>query len=71
MNIKELKVEMMRHNDTGKDLAAALGISRQTLSRRFNSIRAAFTQREIAIIQKRYDLSGDRVSEIFFTENVS
>ena len=71
MNIKELKVEMIRHDDNGGDLATALGISRQTLSRKFNSDKTDFTQSEIAKIQKRYNLSGERVSEIFFAENVS
>ena len=71
MNIKELKVEMIRHGDTGKDLANALGITRQTLSRKFNSNDADFTQSEIAAIQKRYQLSGERVTEIFFAKNVS
>lgn len=71
MNLKELKVEMVRHDDTGGDLAKALGISRQTLSRKFNSDNTDFTQKEMAIIQKRYNLSGERISEIFFAENVS
>lgn len=71
MNIKELKVEMIRHDDRGGDLARALGISRQTLSRKFNSDKADFTQSEISIIQKRYNLSGERIKEIFFAENVS
>lgn len=71
MNIKELRVEMLRHGDTGKDLASALGISRQTLSRKLNSDNADFTQSEIAIIQKRYNLSGERIGEIFFADEVS
>ena len=71
MNIQELKVEMIRHNDNGGDLAKALGISRQTLSRKFNSNNADFTQSEIATIQKRYSLTGERITEIFFAENVS
>lgn len=71
MNIKELKVEMIRHDDTGEDLAKALNISRQTLSKKINSDNADFTQGEIATIQKRYNLSGDRVSEIFFADYVS
>ena len=71
MNIKELKVEMIRHDDTGEDLAKALNISRQTLSKKINSDNADFTQGEIAAIQKRYNLSGDRVSEIFFADYVS
>ena len=71
MNIKELKVEMIRHDDTGEDLAKALNISRQTLSKKINSDNADFTQGEIATIQKRYNLSGNRVSEIFFADYVS
>ena len=71
MNIKELKVEMIRHDDTGEDLAKALGIARQTLSRKLNSDKTDFMQSEIAIIQKRYNLSGERIAEIFFAENVS
>ena len=71
MNIQELKVEMIRHNDTGKDLADALGISRQTLSRKFHARNTDFSQGEISTIQKRYNLSGERIGEIFFAENVS
>ena len=71
MNIKELKVEMVRHNDNSKDLADALGIARQTLSRKMNSPTADFTQNEIAIIKNRYELTGDRVTEIFFADLVS
>ena len=71
MNLKELRVEMVRHDDTGGYLAKALGISRQTLSRKFNSNNSDFTQKEMAIIQKRYNLSGERIGEIFFAENVS
>lgn len=71
MNIKELKVEMLRHDDTSEDLAKALNITRQTLSRKFNSDNADFTQSEIAAIQKRYQLSGERISEIFFADMVS
>lgn len=71
MNFKELRVEMLRHGDTGRELAGALGISRQTLSRRFNAKNSDFTQNDMAIIQKRYSLSGERMNEIFFAENVS
>ena len=66
MNKAELKVEMLRHNDTGEDLADALGITRQTLSRKMNENNADFTQSEIAIIRTRYNLSGERIEEIFF-----
>lgn len=71
MNINELKAEMVRHNDNGETLAEALGITRQTLSRKMNDRDAEFNQSEIAIIKNRYDLSGERLNEIFFAEKVS
>lgn len=67
MNSKELKIEMLRHNETGEDLAKALGIARQTLSNKMSENNDAdFTQKEIAKIKEHYSLSNDRVSEIFF-----
>ena len=71
MNAKELKAEMIRHDDTGETLAKALNITRQTLSRKMNDNGAEFTQSEISIIKERYDLSGDRINMIFFAEKVS
>ena len=70
MNVKELKVEMIRHNENGDDLANGLGISRQTLSRKMNN-KAEFTQKEISAIKERYNLMPERVSEIFFADKVS
>lgn len=66
MNKAELKVEMIRHNDTGEDLANALNITRQTLSRKMNDTNAFFTQGEISIIRTRYELTGERIEQIFF-----
>lgn len=66
MNLTELKVEMLRHNDTGEDLANALGVTRTTLSAKMNCRNAEFTQREIALIRERYQLTPDRMTEIFF-----
>lgn len=71
MNAKELKIEMLRHDDNGESLAEALGINRTTLSRKLNDPGADFTQKEMAIIIKRYSLTGDRIAEIFFAEEVS
>lgn len=71
MNAKELKIEMLRHDDTGESLSEALGINRTTLSRKLNDPEADFTQKEIAIIIKRYSLNGDRIAEIFFANEVS
>lgn len=67
MNSKELKIEMMRHNETGEDLAKAIGISRQTLSNKMSANNSSdFTQQEIARIKIHYSLDNDRVNEIFF-----
>lgn len=67
MNIKELRIEMLRHNETGEDLAKAIGISRQTLSRKMSKNKKTdFTQGEIAKIKNHYSLTNDRVNEIFF-----
>ena len=68
MNKAELKIEMLRHNDTGEDLAKALGITRQTLSRKMNENNADFTQGEISVIRARYDLTGERIEQIFFAD---
>lgn len=67
MNSKELKIEMLRHNETGEHLSAILGISRQTLSNKMSENQNTdFTQQEIAKIRDHYNLSSDRVCEIFF-----
>lgn len=67
MNSNELKIEMLRHNENGEQLSAFLGISRQTLSNKMSDGNPSeFTQKEIANIKTHYDLSNDRVAEIFF-----
>lgn len=68
-NKNELKVEMVRHNETGADLAKALGITAPTFSNKMNNI-SEFTQEEIFIIKNRYDLSSERVDVIFFAKEV-
>ena len=65
MDTKELKVEMIRNNDTGIELAKALGISRMAFSNKIN-MKTQFTRNEILLIRERYNLSADRVMEIFF-----
>jgi len=69
MNCNELKVEMMRHNDTGDTLASALNITRSSLSNKMNGTNnREFTQREISIIKERYELTDTRLIEIFFAD---
>ena len=72
MNSKELKIEMIRHNDNGESLSKAIGISRQTLSNKMSENHPAdFDRAEIAKIKERYNLSNDRVDEIFFASDLS
>lgn len=72
MNEIELEVEMKRHNDLGADLAAALNISHANfIDKKKGKSTKGFTQTEIAIIQKRYDLSSERLQEIFFADEMS
>lgn len=66
MNKKELKSAMARFGDTQSDLAAALGISRNTLSAKIHSRNASFTQPEISAIKNRYHLTCKEVDNIFF-----
>lgn len=66
MKPNELKAEMARNNDNGESLANALGISRQTLSNKFsNNNSSDFNRAEIEIIKERYNLTADRLAEIF------
>lgn len=65
MNKDELKVEMLRHGDNGGSLSEALGIQQATFSNKLNG-KAEFTQGEISTIKERYDLSAERLGEIFF-----
>lgn len=67
MNTIELQVEMVRHNDTQEKLAKALGISKTRANAKINAKDGAeFTRAEIMIIKTRYQLTADRLDEIFF-----
>lgn len=62
-----LEAQMKAHEDNGTTLAAALGIARSTLSAKLNEYNGAeFTNSEIAIIKRRYNLSPDQIDSIFF-----
>lgn len=66
MNANELKAEMVRHGDTCGILAAALGFSAQTMTSRLKGEKD-FTRKEIKLIKDRYNLSAERVVEIFLS----
>lgn len=70
MNTQELKAEIMRHGDTCQSLAEFMGISKPTFSHKING-KAEFTRSEIKAIVNRYNLSAQRMAEIFFTDYVS
>lgn len=72
MNKNALKSKMALRGDTGVDLAAAIGMSRASLSAKMNSTKGAeFTQGEIKSIKDRYSLTAAEVDDIFFGQKVS
>lgn len=66
MNSNELKAEMIRHGETCGMLAKALRISPATMTSRLKGEKD-FTRKEIKIIKDRYDLSAQRIVEIFLS----
>lgn len=72
MNKLKLESVMRLHGDTGTSLAKFLNIARTTFSAKINETNGAeFTQSEISMIRKKYNLCPDDVIAIFFNENVS
>ena len=68
MNKNLLESEMKANGDTGTALARYLGMARSTFSAKINETNGAeFTQGEIFKIKQKYNLSAERVNEIFFT----
>ena len=69
MNRNKLLAVIAEHGETQKDLAEALGITRVTLSRKISEHNNAFfTQPEMSIIKRRYNLSDEAISAIFFAD---
>ena len=67
MNKNKLLAVLASHGENQKTLAAALGISRTTISRKISEKHeAVFSQPEISIIRKRYNLTDEDVVDIFF-----
>lgn len=67
MNKALLRSMMVLHDDTNKSLAEYLGISVKSVNDKINENGTEFKQSEIAAIKKRYDLSDEQVSNIFFS----
>ena len=66
MNKALLKSIMVLFNDTNKSLAEFLGISVKSVNDKINENGTEFKQSEIASIKKRYSLSDEQTSKIFF-----
>ena len=71
MNKLLLKSKMAAAGDTAEKLAGILQITSQTFSAKINEKKAEFTQTEIEIIAKRYNLTPDELRDIFFSRLVS
>ena len=65
-NTNLLKSKMILYGDENfvQALSELLGCSRTTASKKING-EIPFSQPEIAILAKRYNLSGDDIKEIF------
>lgn len=66
VNKKLLRSMMVLHDDTNESLAVFLGISAKSVNDKINEKGTEFKQSEIASIKKRYTLSDEQVSLIFF-----
>lgn len=66
MNKALLRSVMVLHDDTNKTLAEFLGISAKSINDKINENGTEFKQSEIAAIKKRYSLTDEQVSDIFF-----
>lgn len=67
MNKTLLRSVMVLHSDTNKTLAEYLGISAKSINDKINENGTEFKQSEIAAIKKRYSLTDEQVSDIFFS----
>ena len=72
MNENELLIEIQKHNETIGQLADYLGIETQTLERKMSDdTDYDFTMGEIKKIKEHYNLTSERVDEIFFNLELS
>lgn len=66
MNKALFRSIMVLHNDTNRSLAEYLGISAKSVNDKINENNTEFRQSEIAAIKRRYSLSDEQTSDIFF-----
>ena len=71
MNVKMLKSTMVLFGDEDfvNTLALILNVSRQTAASRLNGT-TEFSQSEIAIIAKRYELTDEEIRKIFIEGDI-
>ena len=65
MNRIEMKVVMMRNQDTQEKLAEALGLQVSGVNARING-KTDFKSKEIKKIKERYNLSPEDIDALFF-----
>ena len=70
MNKALMKSVIVRNDDTQTSLAAALGLPASSLNNRLNG-KVDFRVSEITLIRKRYNLTAEEVTDIFFDDSVS
>lgn len=70
MNIRELKVQMIRKDKSVDQLCAAMKISRTSWFRKVSG-DSEFTQSEIRILRSELDLDDQQTTMIFFDDEVS
>ena len=70
MNVKELKVQMIRKEKTVDQLCEAAGISRSAWFRKVGG-ESEFTQGEIIALRRELDLNDQETALIFFSDDVS
>jgi len=70
MNKKEFLIELVRNDMTIPKLAELLSISKKALYEKFNG-KTQFKQDELSKIIDIWNLSSERLNEIFFCKKVS
>lgn len=68
MNSVLFRSIMVLNQDTNKKLAEFLNCSEQTVCNKINENGTEFRQGEIAMIKKRYNLTAEQVTAIFFAD---
>lgn len=66
-NERLIRSKMILYGDTFETLGEYLGLTRQTLSKKVSG-EADFTQTEMSLIKKRYELTDEEFAQIFTKE---